>query len=73
MTGVDLVAASRADFPHKTGTRLVRDHDLIVIEDLDTAKNILAAGHAVTACGGDVRHPEPPLGCGRRRNRNPSP
>lgn len=27
--------------------------------DLNAAKNILAAGLAVTACGGDVRHPEP--------------
>ncbi|PZG15435.1 RNA-guided endonuclease InsQ/TnpB family protein [Nonomuraea aridisoli] len=29
------VAASRADFLHKTSTRLVRDHDVIVIEDLN--------------------------------------
>jgi len=131
------VAASRADFLHRTSTRLVRDHDVIVIEDLavknmvrnrrlakaisdcgwrefrrqleykaarhgrrvvvidrwypsskicsacghllaelslsirawccpscrtlhdrdvNAAKNILAAGHAVSACGGDVRH-----------------
>ncbi len=27
--------------------------------DVNAAKNILAAGLAVTACGGDVRHPEP--------------
>ncbi|MEV4163568.1 transposase [Nonomuraea dietziae] len=27
------VRASRADFPHKTSTRLVRAHDVIVIED----------------------------------------
>jgi putative transposase len=132
------VAASRADFLHKTSARLVRDHDVIVIEDLNVkgmvrnrrlakaisdcgwgefrrqlaykaarygrrlvvinrwypssktcsacgyllaelslstrawccpscrtlhdrdvnaAKNILAAGLAVSACGGDVRHP----------------
>jgi putative transposase len=132
------VAASRADFLHKTSTRLIRDHDVIVIEDLNVtgmvrnrrlakaiydagwgtfrcmleykaarygrrlividrwypssktcsacghllaelslsvrtwrcpscrtlhdrdvnaAKNILAAGLAVSACGGDVRHP----------------
>jgi putative transposase len=132
------VAASRADFLHKTSARLVRDHDVIVIEDLavknmvrnrrlakaisdcgwgefrrqleykaarhgrrllvidrwypssktcsacgylltelafstrawrcsscrtlhdrdvNAAKNILAAGLAVSACGGDVRHP----------------
>ncbi|MBN6051729.1 transposase, partial [Nonomuraea sp. RK-328] len=131
------VRASRTDFLHKTSTRLVRDHDVIVIEDLavadmvrnrrlakaisdsswgafrrmleykaarygrhlivvdhwlpssktcsscghlltrlslgtrtwqcpscgtrhdrdvNTAKNILAAGLAVSACGGDVRH-----------------
>jgi putative transposase len=29
------VAASRADFLHRTSTRLVRDHDVIVIEDLN--------------------------------------
>ncbi|TMR89710.1 RNA-guided endonuclease InsQ/TnpB family protein [Nonomuraea basaltis] len=133
------VRASRADFLHKTSTRLVRDHDVIVIEDLNingmvrnrslakaisdsgwgafrrmleyktakygrhlividrwypssktcsacghllaelslstrhwtcpgcgtrhdrdvnAAKNILAAGLAVSACGGDVRHSE---------------
>ena len=96
------VRASRADFLHRTSTRLVRDHDVIVIEDLNVsgmdrfhpssktcsacghlltelslktrhwtcpscgtrhdrdvnaAKNILAAGLAVTACGADVRHP----------------
>jgi putative transposase len=132
------VAASRADFLHKISARLVRDHDVIVIEDLNVkgmvrnrrlakaisdcgwgefrrqlaykaarygrrlvvinrwypssktcsacgyllaelslstrawccpscrtlhdrdvnaAKNILAAGLAVSACGGDVRHP----------------
>jgi putative transposase len=32
--------------------------------DINAAKNILAAGQAVTACGADVRHPEPP-GCNR--------
>jgi putative transposase len=134
------VAASRADFLHRTSTRLVRHHDVIVIEDLNVkgmvrnrrlakaisdagwatfrsmleykaarrgrrlividrwypssktcsacghllaelslstrtwrcpscrtlhdrdvnaAKNILAAGLAVSACGGDVRHPGP--------------
>ncbi|TMR97087.1 RNA-guided endonuclease InsQ/TnpB family protein [Nonomuraea basaltis] len=133
------IRASRADFLHKTSTRLVRDHDVIVIEDLNingmvrnrslakaisdsgwgafrrmleyktakygrhlvvidrwypssktcsacghllaelslktrhwtcpgcgtrhdrdvnAAKNILAAGLAVSACGGDVRHSE---------------
>jgi putative transposase len=38
------------------GTRHDRDHN--------AAKNILAAGLAVTACGADVRHPGP-LGCNR--------
>jgi putative transposase len=33
--------------------------------DVNAAKNILAAGQAVTACGADVRHPGPP-GCNRR-------
>jgi putative transposase len=33
--------------------------------DINAAKNILAAGQAVTACGADVRHPGPP-GCSRR-------
>jgi putative transposase len=139
------VRASRADFLHRTSARLVRDHDVIVIEDLNVsgmvrnrplakaisdcgwgtfrrmleykaaragrqlivtgrfypstktcsacghllaelplstrawqcpscgtrhdrdvnaAKNILAAGLAVSACGADVRHPGPP-GCNR--------
>ncbi len=34
------VRASRADFLHRTSTRLVRDHDVIVIEDL-AVKNML--------------------------------
>ena len=38
--------------------------------DINAAKNILAAGQAVTACGDGVRHPGSP-GCGRQRNRNP--
>jgi putative transposase len=139
------VRASRADFLHRVSARLVRDHDMIVIEDLNVknmlrnrslakaisdcgwgefrrqleykaaragrrllvidrfypssktcsacgyrlaelplstrtwpcpscgtrhdrdvnaAKNVLAAGLAVSACGADVRHPRPP-GCGR--------
>jgi putative transposase len=33
--------------------------------DINAAKNILAAGQAVTACGADVRHLGPP-GCNRR-------
>ena len=31
------VRASRADFPHRTCTALVRDHDVIVVEDLAVA------------------------------------
>ncbi|MDQ1289296.1 MAG: putative transposase, partial [Actinomycetota bacterium] len=31
------VRASRADFLHRTSTRLVRDHDVIVVEDLNVA------------------------------------
>ncbi len=31
------VRASRADFLHRTSTRLVRDHDVIVIEDLNVS------------------------------------
>jgi putative transposase len=34
------VRASRADFLHRTSTRLVRDHDVIVVEDL-TVKNMV--------------------------------
>ena len=33
--------------------------------DINAAKNILAAGQAVTACGADVSHPGPP-GCNRQ-------
>jgi putative transposase len=53
------VRASRADFLRRTAAGLVRDHDVIVIEDRDVnaAKNILTAGLAVAACGADVRHP----------------
>jgi putative transposase len=59
------VRVARADFLHKTSTRLVRGHDLIVVEDLavkNMVRNILAAGLAVAggnpghACGADVRH-----------------
>ena len=67
------VAASRTDFPHRTSTRLVRDHHVVVIADLNVkgmvrnrrrAKAIsdagwAAAGLAVAACGGDIRHPGP--------------
>ncbi|MBN6056149.1 transposase, partial [Nonomuraea sp. RK-328] len=47
------VRASRTDFLHKTSTRLVRDHDVIVIEDLavaDMVRNRRLA-KAISDCG----------------------
>jgi putative transposase len=47
------VRASRADFLHRTSARLVRDHDVIVIEDL-AVKNMLrnrALARAISDCG----------------------
>ena len=47
------VRASRADFLHRTSTRLVRDHDVIVIEDL-AVKNMVrnrALAKAISDCG----------------------
>jgi putative transposase len=47
------VRAARADFLHKTSTRLVRDHDLIVLEDLavqNMARN-RAVARAIGDCG----------------------
>ncbi len=61
------VRAARTDFLHKASTRLVRAHDVIVVEDL-AVKNILAAGLAVAgddpghACGADVRPQGNPFG-----------
>ncbi|MEU5848409.1 RNA-guided endonuclease InsQ/TnpB family protein [Saccharopolyspora shandongensis] len=60
----------RRDYLHKLSTRLVRENQTIVIEDLNVqgmrhdrdvnaAKNILAAGLAVVACGGGVRPSRP--------------
>jgi putative transposase len=40
------VRASRTDFLHRTSTRLVRDHDVIVVEDL-AVKNIVVEDLAV--------------------------
>ena len=47
------VRAARADFLHKTSTRLVRDHDLIVLEDL-AVKNMVRnrrVAKAISDCG----------------------
>jgi putative transposase len=47
------VRAARADFLHKASTRLVRDHDVIVLEDL-AVKNMVrnrALAKAIADCG----------------------
>lgn len=47
------VRASRADFLHRTSARLVRDHDVIVIEDL-AVKNMVrnrSLAKAISDCG----------------------
>jgi putative transposase len=47
------VRAARADFLHKTSTSLVRDHDLIVVEDL-AVKNMVRnrkVARAISDCG----------------------
>jgi putative transposase len=47
------VRAARTDFLHKTSTRLVRDHDVIVIEDL-AVKNMVrnhSLAKAISDCG----------------------
>ena len=47
------VRAARADFLHKTSTRLVRDHDLICLEDL-AVKNMVRnrrVARAIADCG----------------------
>ncbi|MFY9927209.1 MAG: RNA-guided endonuclease TnpB family protein, partial [Streptosporangiaceae bacterium] len=47
------VRASRVDFLHRTSTRLVRDHDVIVIEDL-AVKNMVrnrSLAKAISDCG----------------------
>jgi putative transposase len=52
------VPASRADFLHHASARLVRDHDMIVIEDL-AVKNLVrnrSLSKAISDCGwGDFR------------------
>jgi putative transposase len=47
------VAASRADFLHRTSTRLVRDHDVIVIEDLNVKGMVRnrRLAKAISDCG----------------------
>jgi putative transposase len=42
------VRASRADFPHKASARLVRDNDVIVVEDL-AVKNMIRNRHLARA------------------------
>jgi putative transposase len=58
------VADARRDLHHQLSTRLIRENQAVYLENLDVAalgrdvnaaSNILAAGRAVTACGGDVR------------------
>ena len=47
------VRASRADFLHRTSTRLVRDHDVIVVEDL-AVRNMVrnrSLAKAISDCG----------------------
>ena len=54
------VRASRADFLHRTSTGLVRDHDVIVVEDL-AVKNMVrnrSLAKAISDCGwGTFRQP----------------
>jgi putative transposase len=47
------VRAARADFLHRTSTALVRDHDLLVIEDLNVAgmKRNRRLAKAISDCG----------------------
>jgi putative transposase len=47
------VRASRADFLHRTSARLVRDHDVIVIEDLNVSGMIRnhSLAKAISDCG----------------------
>ena len=47
------VRASRADFLHRTSTALVRDHDVIVIEDLAVANMVRnrSLAKAISDCG----------------------
>jgi len=47
------VRAARADFLHRTSTRLVRDHDLLVIEDLNVRGMVRNRhlAHAISDCG----------------------
>ncbi|TDC80281.1 transposase [Streptomyces hainanensis] len=55
----------RRDHPHKLTTRLVRENQTLVIEDLtvrNMAKNLKAAGLAVTVCGAGVRPQRSPPG-----------
>jgi len=47
------VRAARADFLHKASTRLIRDHDVIVVEDLNVAGMVRnhSLARAISDCG----------------------
>ncbi len=47
------VRAARADFLHKASARLVRDHDMIVIEDLNVKGMVRnrSLARAISDCG----------------------
>jgi len=54
------VRDARQDFLHKASTRLVREHDLVAVEDLNVKGMVknrkLARGAPGDACGADFRH-----------------
>jgi putative transposase len=62
------IRAARADFLHKTSTRLIRDHDLIVLEDL-AVKMCSACGFVLAELGLKIRVWQCPS-CGTRHDRD---
>ena len=61
------VRAARTDFLHKASTRLVRDHDVIALEDLNVAGMVRTTGKAISDCGwGTFRRDRVQGGAGRR-------